>query len=64
MGTNKDSCYQCTDRKVGCHSNCVKYERFKAELEKKRQLIQEAKKQESVYLEYKKYSIRKHNKTK
>lgn len=34
----KDSpCHYCSDRRVGCHSECEKYKAFKAECEEERQ---------------------------
>ena len=35
------SCKDCTDRYVGCHSNCEKYLSEKAEYERLRDLIKE-----------------------
>lgn len=29
-------CYKCTDRQVGCHSKCEKYQQWKKESNKKR----------------------------
>lgn len=31
---NKNTCKDCKDRKVGCHSKCEKYAEFKKELDR------------------------------
>lgn len=36
-------CKNCSDRKVGCHSNCEKYLKYKAEMERQRILRTEQK---------------------
>ena len=31
MNNKYDKCYKCTERKVGCHSECVDYIKFREE---------------------------------
>jgi hypothetical protein len=42
----KSGCYQCTDRKVGCHSKCEKYKGWKAEYDAKAAEIRAARDRE------------------
>lgn len=37
---NKNSCKDCNERKVGCHSNCEKYKEFYKKNEEKKAIIQ------------------------
>lgn len=38
----KNCCYKCDDRKVGCHSCCKKYKKFKEKLDdEKREIAKE-----------------------
>lgn len=39
----KVPCKGCSDRKVGCHSDCEKYLKYKAEMERQRILRTEQK---------------------
>lgn len=32
----KNSCYECKNRKVGCHINCLIYKKFKKEIAEKK----------------------------
>lgn len=34
-------CYHCENRKVGCHSHCEEYKRFKEEYNKKQKAYKE-----------------------
>ena len=34
---NESSCVDCKDRKVGCHSNCEKYQEWKRSVEEQNQ---------------------------
>lgn len=44
----EDSCYGCTRRHVGCHSDCLDYERYLI----KRQAIKDARDKENIYRGY------------
>ena len=50
MKTN--GCYNCINRKVGCHSECKEYQQYKSTLEK----IKEKKKKEQIMFAYTKRS--------
>ena len=36
---NKNPCYECSERKVGCHCNCEKYKEWKNKYNDKKQQI-------------------------
>ena len=52
-------CFNCTDRKVGCHSNCKDYKDFKDEREEKKNTIFKNKKEDSAFFSYHKKRGRK-----
>lgn len=35
---NNGCCYECKDRKVGCHGTCEKYKTWRKEFEKQRDI--------------------------
>jgi hypothetical protein len=46
-------CKGCTDRVVGCHSTCQKYQDAKAEYESEKAAILKSKKAENDYADFK-----------
>lgn len=56
---NTTGCYNCTNRKVGCHSNCKIYEDYK-----QRQDVINKRKKEIKILEMKEYLNRGRRKSK
>ena len=46
------SCRECTDRYLGCHSKCEKYIREKAENDAINEEIRKKKKVEQAFIEY------------
>ena len=51
--TIKFPCKDCTSRKTSCHSNCAKYLQAKAELQRRKDLAQEEKDSDLLYMAYK-----------
>lgn len=43
----KNNCYNCKDRKIGCHSECVSYRRYKEKLEDARLKREQALKEQT-----------------
>lgn len=37
MHNDKNNCYKCTERYVGCHGKCEKYASYRAEIEDKKE---------------------------
>ena len=54
-------CNGCTDRHVGCHSDCEKYKKAKEQHEDFKQMIFEAKGKEMVTYRYKIDKIKREN---
>ena len=50
QGPCKVNGVECTERKLGCHQDCEKYEIFKAKREKLRRLKMEANEKETDYM--------------
>ena len=44
----KNGCYQCTQRRPGCHDACEKYRAWKAAAEEEKRKIAAAKRSESA----------------
>lgn len=47
-------CKDCTDRHIGCHSECDKYKYWKARLEEVKKAKEEQHKKDEAYFSYKK----------
>lgn len=45
----RDCCLRCKERKIGCHTNCLKYNQFVKQLQYIKQQKEEAKKQYSIF---------------
>lgn len=51
-----NTCLNCEERCLGCHSNCEMYNKYKQELKR----IQENKKKQSVWASYKRERVRRY----
>ena len=52
--TSSNPCFQCTDRKVGCHSTCSKYIEYVEENQKRKEAISKSKIADAVAKTYNK----------
>lgn len=52
-------CLNCPDRAVGCKTNCERYAAFRAQVDERRRIIDDAKDKARVVNEFKTDSIRK-----
>lgn len=58
----KPACKDCTERHVGCHSECAKYKEFKEQLQADKEAYFEATREENMYLAYMKKQANKRRK--
>lgn len=45
-------CYNCEDRKSGCHADCKKYLEWRANLDENRKMIRKEKQANKIYNEF------------
>lgn len=48
MNNDRRPCFECKDRKVGCHSKCKRYKEYKELLEEDRKKIEESQNKEMI----------------